>query len=99
MSRFPVVFDTTAIDELLESKPWYANHLESLGEDFEREVEQTLDKIVQYPKLYPVAAKTIRKAVLKRFPFVILYAFQQDKVIVLHIFHSHRNPDTWKKPT
>jgi len=40
MSRFPVVFDTTAIDELLESKLWYANHLESLGEDFEREVEQ-----------------------------------------------------------
>jgi plasmid stabilization system protein ParE len=38
----------------------------------------------------------IRKAVLRRFPYVILFRALEHEVVVIACFHGRRDPDEWR---
>ncbi len=39
--------------------------------------------------------KDIRKCIINKFPFNILYSVENDYILVIAIAHHHRNPDYW----
>lgn len=75
---------------------WYEEKQAGLGVDFVSQLHHTLARISTQPRLYPIVYENIRKAVLKRFPYVILYREEAGAVTVIAIFHSTRNPNVWK---
>ena len=54
-------------------------------------------KICKNPGAYPFAFEYFRKARLKKFPFKIIYALDQDDVIIIAVMHDKRHPDYWKE--
>ena len=38
----------------------------------------------------------VRKAVIRRFPFIVLYREDQGEIVVLSVFHTARNPAIWQ---
>jgi len=91
-----VLFRKIAASEMAEAHAWYELQSPGLGVEFSSTISKYLDRISQNPDLYPLVTDDIRQAILNRFPFCIYYKIRNQKVIVLAIFHSARDPKNWQ---
>jgi plasmid stabilization system protein ParE len=69
----------------------------ALGSEFVRSIEVSIQLIRRHPKIFPAVHKNIRQAVIRRFPYSIFYLVEVDKIVVLAIFHTSRNPSIWQQ--
>ncbi len=67
-----------------------------LGYDFSIEVYSTLQNILLYPTAWPVVEEDIRRCLVNRFPYGILYSVEQGEICVLAVMHLRRHPGYWK---
>lgn len=91
-----VIFHRDAETELNDAADFYEARLPDLGKAFISEVYTTTQRIEKYPLVWPVLADDIRRALLRRFPYGILYAVKQDEIYILAVMHLHRSPEYWK---
>jgi plasmid stabilization system protein ParE len=82
--------------ELTEARQWYSHHRKDLDLEFMQCIEIALSRIQDNPHLFPVVYGGLRRAVVRRFPFAILYEVRAEEIQVIAVFHSRRNPDVWK---
>jgi hypothetical protein len=61
------------------------------------EVARVLDGVRRTPARYPLVDTDVRKAILKRFPYLILFRAGADEIVVIACFHSRRDPTEWQK--
>jgi plasmid stabilization system protein ParE len=92
-------FHPEAEAEFLEAIDYYEQCEESLGQDFAIEVYAALQHIVSYPSAWPVLEGDIRRCLVNRFPYGILYSIEPDRVYVVAVMHLHRDPDYWRDRT
>lgn len=84
--------------DIITSYLWYEEQRIGLGEEFLEEIEEYLKIISINPYLYEIKYKEQRTAVIKRFPFVIVYEIEATEIIVYAVFHTSRNPkDKYRK--
>ena len=74
---------TEASIALEESTFWYENQAPGLGMEFLSDFEQSLIRIQSRPKLFPFFRPPLRKCIGRRFPYVVLYVFDES---LNHIF-------------
>ena len=60
-------------------------------------IEEVIDKISRSPHLYPIVHKTIRRALVRRFPYGIFYLQHENGIVVLAVLHEKRRPEEWLK--
>jgi plasmid stabilization system protein ParE len=83
--------------EAQKAYQWYEEKQEGLGEQFLIEVIATSQTICINPKGYRKRLKEIRGLMLNRFPYMLLYTIEKDhQVRILSVFHTSRNPESWK---
>ncbi len=89
-----IVFHPEASKEFEEALHWYETELIGLGIRFQENINNQLNKIVLSPLLYPKKRGEHREAMVKAFPYLIVYkVLAKDKLIfVSAIFHASRNP-------
>ena len=75
---------------------WYEGKWRGLGLDFVRRVREVLIRIAANPRLHAKVYREVRKAIVTRFPYIILYQEEPDEVLVISIFHTSRDPSVWK---
>ena len=92
----PLGFRPVAEAEFDGAAVWYDGQRAGLGDDFVAEVQQVLDTIANQPERYPVASGDVREAPVSRFPYCIYYRVKPDKVVVIAVFHSARDPTIWQ---
>jgi toxin ParE1/3/4 len=81
--------------EINEAASYYEEQSVGLGVDFLDEVEACLASIVEYPMGGPEILAGIRRRLLRRFPFGILYSLRDDGIRVLAVMHLKREPNYW----
>ena len=54
---------------------------------------------LRFPKAFPTVHGQVRKAVLRRFPYSLLFIVESDDIVVLGYFHHRRDPRTWADRT
>lgn len=86
-------FTPDADAELAEARQWYAHQREDLDLEF---MDDALSRVVLHPTLYPIVCRTLRRVVVRRFPFAVFYEITADEIHVTAVFHSRRDPETWK---
>jgi len=91
-----VFFHQAAKEELLSARDYYDDLVLGLGKSFILEIEKTINIINRSPLAYPVTKQNIRKAVIMKFPYSILYIIEGDKIYLLAIMHQKRKPLYWK---
>jgi toxin ParE1/3/4 len=96
VSRRRVVFRAEARAEVREARAWYAGRAPGLGREFGRAVAAAVEEIRGNPELYPFVEEDIRRAILWRFPYQVLYYVEGEDVVVLACFHHRRDPDEWR---
>jgi toxin ParE1/3/4 len=95
----PLVFRPVAQAEFDEAAAWYEGQKPGLGSDFVAEVQQVLDTIANHPERYPMVFSDVREALASRFPYCVYYRVKPDRVVVIAVFHTSRDPSVWQKRT
>jgi hypothetical protein len=60
-------------------------------------VHVALERIEEAPQRFPVALRDIRKARVRRFPYVVYYVILPDAISVIAIMHGRRDPRRWQQ--
>lgn len=68
-----------------------------MGRRFFNTILKAFENIKKAPNANPKIGNGIRKHVVKKFPFVILYVLGKTVIKVIAVFHTSRNPDTLEK--
>ena len=83
-----------AVMELLNSVIWYEEQQEGLGKRFRNAFNAKLEQICKEQYLYKKVYKNFHEVLTDTFPFLVVYYVDEkrQKVIVISIFHTSRNP-------
>jgi len=90
-----VEFHEKAESEMLRAANFYFSQEPGLEQRFLDEVEAGLVSIASHPNSWPIIEGDVRKKVLVRFPFLILYRPEPARIYILAVMHQSRNAD-WK---
>lgn len=66
---------------------------------FEAEVERVLSLIGSNPDMFPSYDDEHRFAILRRFPYSLVYHVQPGQVLIVAVAHSSRSPGYWQGRT
>ncbi|MEQ1758563.1 MAG: type II toxin-antitoxin system RelE/ParE family toxin [Vicinamibacterales bacterium] len=88
-------FHDLAKVELNEAAEYYEREHSGLGATFVAEVERSTTTILEHPEASPIVGGTIRRKLLRRFPYALLYRVRAERVRVLAIMNLKRRPGYW----
>ena len=87
-----VVFRPEARAEVLEAQNWYESRAVGLGLEFARVVDAAVASAARNPETFAYVAGTCRRALLRKFPFSLVFRVRGDELLVIAVFHHRRNP-------
>jgi toxin ParE1/3/4 len=91
------VLRRVAEKEFDDSITHYDNEREGLGQEFRAIIEQYFQRITDNPEWFPKIRGEVRRAVvLRRFPFVIHFLIETERIVILSVFHTSREPEQLK---
>jgi len=81
--------------DIIEAYEWYELNKKGLGEDFINTIHNTIKQITTHPHTFSSKLNpNYREAVVKKFPFVIVYKVNDIKkdVFIASIHHAKKHP-------
>lgn len=92
-----LVLRRVAEKEFEGSIAWYERQREGLGREFRSIMGKAFERIVTSPESFPKVRGEVRRAVvLRRFPFVIHFLVESDRIVILSVYHTSRDPERLK---
>ena len=93
--RRRVSFRPQADAEAVETRDWYEGRRQGLGAEFRAALEQTIDRIVTNPMMYPRVHGETRRAIFERFPYAVYFRLAGEDIVVLAV-HGRQHPRRWQ---
>ena len=94
----PVIVHGEASAELDEAVAYYEQQQPGLGLRLLSDVQRTVTRIQLNPQLgTPYKETAFRRALVRRFPYVVFYADLENAVWVIAVTHAKRRPDYWRQ--
>ncbi|MFW8601596.1 type II toxin-antitoxin system RelE/ParE family toxin [Desulfobacterota bacterium M19] len=90
-----VRFLTPAEIEMFEASAYYEMQATDLGSHFLDIIEEATNEIKENPRRWPEIDQEIRRRVVRRFPYSILYRIRADEIIIVAIMHQKQRPNYW----
>ena len=91
-----VRFHPAAELELHETADFYDLESPGLGDDFLDDLERALAQLIEFPESAAPALGNVRKHLLRRFSYALLYSVQDEGIRVLAVAHLRRRPFYWR---
>jgi len=85
-----------ASQELNEAIEWYEFQSDGLGNRFKTLVIRQMKQVQNNPGWFLKEDEDIYKAYIPKFPYKILFTFDDEKVVIWAIAHMHRKPCYWQ---
>ena len=76
---------------------WYEEQRPGLGAEFLEQIEAVFNQIECNPELYESVFKTIRRALVRRFPYSVYFVPKTGNQVVIGVLHQRRSPARWRK--
>ena len=85
-----------ALEEILEIEFYLEAQRKGLGDAFRVEINDVVELLLDFPESAPVVSpKGIRRRLLHRFPYAVLYVLTEDLLLVIAVAHTSRAPNYW----
>lgn len=94
MSR-RTAFRKEAEEEIAEAVAWYEGRKRGLSGEFLRSLDAAIAKVERNPLHYPVVHGRLRRALLRRFPYALIYFVSEHEVVVIGCMHARQEPRRW----
>ena len=89
-------FHPEAEKEFNEAIEFYEDIAPRLGYDFAIEVLSAIERAVEFPRAWSALEGDVRRSLVRRFPYGILYSEEEAGIFVVAVMSLHREPDYWK---
>lgn len=70
-----------------------------LGLDFATQVHAAIQRALSFPSAWQEMSSVIRRALVHRFPYGVLYVAEPDHLLIVAVMHLHRKPGYWRHRT
>jgi plasmid stabilization system protein ParE len=80
--------------DVAEALEWYEAQQVGLAAEFCAEFESLIERLSETPLIFPERYRSIRRALLHRFPYLVWYRIQDSEVTVLACTHGKINPES-----
>jgi toxin ParE1/3/4 len=91
-----VVFHPLAEQELIEAAAYYQEQKLELGLEYLEEVEHAINFLIRYPEAGSIIRGSIRRLILPKFPYYLLYRLlENEQIRILALAHHKRKPQYW----
>ena len=81
--------------EFLAAIDWYNSVRPGLGAEFEAEVEDAIFAVEDNPKFCVEIEDGIRRCLVSRFPYALVYSIETERILILAVMHTSRRPGFW----
>ena len=81
--------------ELRQTFAWYEEKQAGLGYQFLYAVDAVIEAIRRRPRSYPSIDGEVRRALVRRFPYAVVFEVEGDRTSVLAVYHGRRRPRGW----
>ena len=95
MSRLILIHEA-AESEIDEAANFYDIASPGLGSVFIDEIEHTIQSISEFPEAAPLVRGRVRKRIVTKFPYSLIYSVRPDQIRVLAVAHHKRRPFYWR---
>ena len=82
--------------EINEAADFYDLESQGLGNVFIDEIQRAIQRIVEFPAAAPLVRGRVRKRIVTKFPYSLVYAAREDEVRILAVAHHKRRPFYWR---
>jgi plasmid stabilization system protein ParE len=94
-------FHPAAREELDAAGEWYDEQLRGLSLGLLDAVQEAIDLVMERPEAWQqdvvVGGHAIRRIVMKRFPFSVVYYVADDEVRIVALAHAKLRPGYWRR--
>ncbi|MBL0214031.1 MAG: type II toxin-antitoxin system RelE/ParE family toxin [Myxococcales bacterium] len=93
-----VRFEAAADEELIDEIVRYELRQDGLGTEFLHAVREAVRLVTLNPAAWQASehGRDVRRFVMDRFPFTIVYTEFADEILVIAIAHASRAPGYWR---
>ncbi|WP_353932423.1 type II toxin-antitoxin system RelE/ParE family toxin [Okeanomitos corallinicola TIOX110] len=93
-----VIFHPLAEQELTEAINYYEEQRTDLGLEYLEAVEQAVNCLMYYPEIGAKVRGSIRRLVIPKFPYSLLYrVLEEEEIRILAVAHHKRKPFYWSR--
>jgi plasmid stabilization system protein ParE len=82
--------------EVDEAVAYFDAQRPGLGERFEREVEVTVARIIEYPEIGSPLTKLIRQFRVRKFKYNVIYVVDGAEIVIIAVAHHRKRPRYWR---
>ena len=90
------VFHPESLTEYAEAVQYYTEQRVEVAQAFIDAIEDTVYRIRESPARYVAVDEEVRRCMVRRFPYGILYTIEKDYILILAVMHCSREPGYWK---
>lgn len=90
-----VVLGESAKIELANAFEWYEVQQKGLGKKIAQALDITKKRISLFPEVNSEISNGIRRALIRGFPYGLIYSVQEDVIEIIAVAHLHREPMYW----
>lgn len=91
-----LVFRPQPLEEIDKAAEWYEDHGGNLSREFLRALDATVASVQRNPLHYPRVHKNVRRALLRRFPYSLVFVATDQEIVVLSCAHWRQDPSRWQ---
>lgn len=88
-----------AEEEMTEASLFYEAASAGLGRDFLDDVERVIDGLREHHQLGHAVGRGLRRMLLHRFPFSVVYSVEADAILVIAVAHYGRTSRLLEEPS
>jgi len=81
--------------ELDDAVEYYELQLKGLGLTFKDVARSTIKRVATFLTAWTTIRPSIRRCIIHKFPYNVLYSIEADCILIIAIAHHHRNPNYW----
>ena len=95
--KYTLEIKEEAVQDMQEAYDYYEERKLGLGERFLDTLETYIERVQKHPLHYQIRRKPYREALIKDFPYLIIYEIEENNIIVYAIFSTWKNPNKTPK--
>ena len=89
--KYSLLVSETAYEDAAVIFDWYETKLAGLGDRFINELEVAKADLLNNPLAFAKWNKSIRRMVMRKFPYKLFYKIYEDEILILAIIHARRS--------
>ncbi len=94
--KYRIIVEPEAAEDVSEAFLWYEAQRPNLGSEFLQCVEDVFVRLSRTPLIHAITHQNARQTLVNRFPYVVCYVVEDDRVVVIAVFHGYREPTRWQ---